>query len=154
MTLTLARMDPERIAEWLSVTRVQYIAERIDAGETRAEAEANAELSYGRTFPDGVPSPTQRIFDVLDGDTVVGYLWLAPRSDTEPDHWWIWDIEIADEHRGRGLGRATMILAEDAARSEGATSLGLNVFGGNAVARRLYTSLDYREMSVQMRKEL
>lgn len=154
MTLTLSAMDPERIQQWLVDTRAQYVAERIAAGESRAEAEANAESSYRQTFPGGVPTPTQRIFDVLADGTTAGFLWLAPRNDAEPEHWWVWDIEIDEKFRGQGLGRATMLLAEGHARSEGATSLGLNVFGGNAVARSLYTSLDYQETSVQMRKAL
>ncbi|OZE86053.1 GNAT family N-acetyltransferase [Rhodococcus sp. 15-649-1-2] len=154
MNPTLMLMDPERVREWLAGTRERYVAERVATGETRAEAEANAEISYRLTFPGGVPTPTQRIFDVFDDDVRVGYLWIAPRNDAEPLHWWVWDIEIDEEFRGRGLGRATMRLAEDSARSEGAVSLGLNVFGGNAVARQLYTSLDYRETSIQMRKDL
>ncbi|MCU1494550.1 MAG: sortase-like acyltransferase [Acidimicrobiaceae bacterium] len=47
-----------------------------------------------------------------------------------------------------------MLLAENLARANGATSIGLNVFAHNRVARDLYSSLGYRETSVQMRKEL
>jgi ribosomal protein S18 acetylase RimI-like enzyme len=79
---------------------------------------------------------------------------LAPRSDGEPEHWWVFDIEIHEQFRGRGLGRLAMRQAEDVARAEGAKTLGLNVFGNNTVARRLYESLDYTEIAVQMRKPL
>ncbi|MDJ0394007.1 GNAT family N-acetyltransferase [Rhodococcus sp. G-MC3] len=154
MTLTLVPMNSERIARWLALGRAQYIDERMGAGETRAEAEANAEASYNTTFPDGRATPSQKIFDVHDDGHVVGQLWIAPRHDAEPAHWWVWEIEIDEEFRGRGFGRATMLLAEEQARSEGASSLGLNVFGGNAVARGLYASMDYRETSIQMRKDL
>jgi ribosomal protein S18 acetylase RimI-like enzyme len=47
-----------------------------------------------------------------------------------------------------------MLLAEELARSHGATTIGLNVFGQNHIARGLYTSLGYREQAVQMRKPL
>lgn len=142
------------MSRWLASTRIQYVEERIAAGETRAEAEANAASSYGKTFPDGVPTPSQRIFDVMVDGTAVGFLWIAPRDDAEPDHWWVWDVEIDEAFRGRGLGRAAMLLAEEAARAEGAASLGLNVFGGNTVAKALYDSLDYVETSIRMRKSL
>jgi predicted GNAT family acetyltransferase len=47
-----------------------------------------------------------------------------------------------------------MQLAETIATDGGATSLGLNVFAHNAVARALYASMGYEESSIQMRKKL
>ena len=47
-----------------------------------------------------------------------------------------------------------MTLAEEAARNHGATELGLNVFGHNAVARSLYESMGYQTTAVNMRKSL
>jgi ribosomal protein S18 acetylase RimI-like enzyme len=47
-----------------------------------------------------------------------------------------------------------MLLAEEQAHGAGATEIGLNVFGYNAVARGLYESLGYETTSLQMRKEL
>jgi ribosomal protein S18 acetylase RimI-like enzyme len=65
---------------------------------------------------------------------------------------WVWSVALDEEHRGRGLGRAAMLLAEDEARRRGATEIGLNVFGFNDVALGLYRSLGYESVSVQMRK--
>jgi hypothetical protein len=39
---------------------------------------------------------------------------------------WIWEITIEEPHRGRGLGKAAMVVAERRARSQGATDLGFN----------------------------
>jgi hypothetical protein len=39
-------------------------------------------------------------------------------------------------------------------KSQGGTRLALNVFGPNAVARGLYESLDYKTMTIGMRKDL
>lgn len=47
-----------------------------------------------------------------------------------------------------------MIAGEQLARSRGAQSLGLNVFGFNSAARGLYESLGYEETSVKMKKSL
>jgi hypothetical protein len=47
-----------------------------------------------------------------------------------------------------------MQLADLLARANGATTIGLNVFGHNAVARNLYASLGYEEAAVVMRKNL
>jgi hypothetical protein len=47
-----------------------------------------------------------------------------------------------------------MEAAEGAVLALGGTSLGLNVFGQNVVARTLYGNLGYEVTSQQMRKEL
>jgi hypothetical protein len=47
-----------------------------------------------------------------------------------------------------------MKLAEQLALQNGASSIGLNVFAQNHVARNLYLSLGYEESSIAMRKAL
>ena len=47
-----------------------------------------------------------------------------------------------------------MTYAEQWAREQGAGEIGLNVFGANTTARRLYTSLGYGERSVTMSRRL
>lgn len=84
----------------------------------------------------------------------VGYLWIGCDSSGDPTSWWVWDIVIEAGHRGHGLGRQAMVLAEKYARSHGAQTLGLNVFGFNRAARGLYESLGYETTSVKMRKTL
>ena len=89
---------------------------------------------------------------VVDGDKV-GHLWIGPRAPDDDDHWWVWDIEVDEAWRGRGLGRAAMELAEREARGRRCIEIGLTVIADNR-ARRLYESLGYREASVRMRKPL
>ena len=67
---------------------------------------------------------------------------------------WVYNIEVDPAFRGRGYGRAAMILAEEEARSRGMTSLGLNVHGQNTVARSMYDSLGYGVTALQMKKPL
>ncbi len=55
---------------------------------------------------------------------------------------------------GRGVGRAVMTLAEAEVRARDGRELGLNVFGDNVAARRLYESLGYVDVSVRMHKPL
>ena len=94
------------------------------------------------------------MYDVLDGEVVVGSLWIGPQSIGTTTAWWVWDIAIDERFRGRGLGRAAMLLAEEAVRENGGTVLGLNVFGFNTAARRLYESLGYDTASLRMQKVL
>ena len=65
----------------------------------------------------------------------------------------IYDIYVDPAWRGRGLGRAAMLLADEEARVRGIRRVELNVFGGNAVARRLYLSLGYVERAVLMAQD-
>jgi ribosomal protein S18 acetylase RimI-like enzyme len=158
--LTFRPFEDQARAGWLRSQRAAYIDERVRAGDTPAEAAANADNVLGQLWPGGRPAPGQLAGELLAdhlGNPAdprpVGHLWVGPIG-TEPTRWWVWDILIDEAHRSRGLGRQAMVLAEGLARDAGATSLGLNVFAGNSVARSLYESLGYEETALQMRKDL
>ena len=135
-------MDGEGTAE--------YIAHRMLAGETREVAEDNAERSRSENFPGGVPKASHRVFDVVDDDELVGYLWIGPRLDGS-DQWWVYDVEILEEYRRRGFARAALELGHAEARELGAAAIGLNVFAFNEGARKLYESLGYEPTAIQMK---
>lgn len=144
-------MSADEVAAYLVPTEAEYVAQRVASGETPAEARQKSDQQMAELFPGGRPAPGQFLFAVEDGGAVVGSLWLGWRSE-HPGLMWVYNVIISPEHRGRGLGRAVMLLAEERAAELGATELGLNVFGHNTVARRLYESLAYRTTSVQMVK--
>lgn len=155
MPLTLRPMDSDRLPTWLEHCTTQYIDELVASGRTREDAVRNAADGIGRSFPGGTPAPGHAVFDLIDdAGEGVGYLWIGPDTSDDAAAWWVWDIEVHAGSRGHGYGRAAMLLGEEYARSQGARTLGLNVFGSNAVARRLYESLGYETTAVQMRKEL
>jgi len=153
MTVTLQPMPLERLVAWIENGYTDYLADRMRAGESREVAEDNATRSYSSFFPDGLPLPSHRIFEVLaDGETV-GQLWIAPQLEGS-DQWWIYDIEILEQHRRKGYARTALRLGHAEARALGATSIGLNVFGFNTGARALYEELGYEITSLQMRLPL
>lgn len=151
--LTLRPMTADEIAPFLEVQWRGYVEHRVEfGGEDRAEAVRIATEQHERFFPDGRPAPGHHLFTARDAaGERVGVLWMFLRS---PDVAWIFDVEIDQTRRGHGLGRALMLLAHGWAQSQGASVVELNVFGGNAVARGLYTSLGYTERSVHMAKTL
>lgn len=151
--LTFEPFDPTGLADWLVALRTRYIEERVAAGDSPAEAEANADHSLARLLPGGVPSPGQQIGRVVSGGERVGTLWIGPYGD-DPQRRWVWDVAVDEGQQGKGLGWRAMRLAEELARRGGAATLGLNVFSSNPVAHHLYTSLGYQPTSVQMRKDL
>ena len=144
---------PAELSSWLDRTKSGYVAERVAAGDTLAEATANADASMERTFPSGSPARGQLAGWVVFEGRRVGEIWIGPFAD-DPRRWWVWNVEIDEAHRRKGVGRKAMDMAEKMARANGANSIGLNVFAHNRVARGLYQSLGYEESSVQMRKAL
>lgn len=125
-------------------------------GVPEQEARAHARTSTLQLFPDGVPAEGNVLWRAVDGDgEPVGILWLAHRErGTAQEHAWIYDIEVEPSRRGQGWGRLLMQRAEEIAREWGLTSLRLNVFGDNEVARNLYRSQGFREQNVIMSKAL
>jgi ribosomal protein S18 acetylase RimI-like enzyme len=156
MSTRLRPLRDDEVAQYVPHLREMYAAELAEHLFLDAEAAAaRAGQSAAEAFPNGVAAPGQWLFAVEDGEgTRVGLLWLGEPHGGETDVLWVYDIEIEPDHRGRGLGRDTMLLAEAEARRLGRSRIKLNVFARNAVARALYRSLGFEEMSVQMSKAL
>ena len=155
MDVQLRPMRDEEFADWLPRMRDDYARSMIEEGGVSPES--GTEMAAAQTeqlFPGERPSPEQLVFVVEAEGEAVGELWLADRDDVLGRCLFVYQIFIAGEHRGRGYGKAAMLLAEEEARRRGIPRLALNVFGGNTVARRLYTSLGYVENAVAMSKAL
>jgi len=148
----LRELRDDELPGWLEAARRFYVNDlERHAGLTRTEAEEKAGRDHGALLPDGKPTAGQHLFCIEDerGDAI-GRLWFAAR----PSGVWLYEIELEEWVRGRGLGREAMLAFEERARELGAEKVTLNVFGGNEVARSLYRSLGYAEESVHMGKRL
>ena len=155
MTASLRPLDRSRLPEWIDRSAAEYARDLVATGRSEESAHRHAVEGMDESFPGGLPTPGHEVFDVVDETgAAVGYLWIGPDTSGDDGSWWIWDVLIEPEQRGRGLGREAMRLAEEHARAQGAHSIGLNVFAFNAAARGLYESLGYETASVRMRKRL
>ena len=153
--IRLVPMSPSERLTWFPSMWAAYFEELLGAGFTPEEATLNVARNEKALCVDGVPNDDQYVFDVLQGDVKVGILWLAERKGEGRDNaWFVYDIIIYETFRGQGLGRGAMLAAEKYVMSRGATTLGLNVFGTNTVARHLYESLGYKAMAIDMKKAL
>ena len=155
MSAALRPIDTIRLPTWIERSRDEYARDLVAAGKSPEAAAREAAEGMAESFPNGRPSPGHAVFDIVDGSgAVVGYLWVGPDKSGDEGSWWIWDVLVDAEHRGRGLGRQAMLLGEDYARAQGAHTMGLNVVAFHATARRLYESLGYEPASIRMRKRL
>ena len=149
-------MSADEVRAYASVMMEAYAAElRAHLRVSEEAARARAEASADQAFPDGHVAPGNWIYAVEDGEGErVGILWLGAPDARDTGVLWVLDVEIEPRHRGRGLGRDAMRLAEAEAQRLGYGRIKLNVFASNLVARALYRSLGYEEMSLQLTKEV
>lgn len=153
--LRLRPMTREELAARLPVLRRDYARDELRAGRDQpATVHANVAALLERLLPAGVDSPGQLLFSGVDETgAVVGYIWLGLPTDERPQAW-VYDLQVDPAFRRRGHGRALMLAAEEVLRERGIRTLGLNVFGHNPDARRLYESLGYETRTVSMAKDL
>ena len=123
----------EEVGSWSPQLWEGYVADMLRRCE-RGEHAKNAALHHERLFVDGRPGSGQYLMAIVD-DGPAGSLWLAEGTPGGATWWFVYDIEIDEMARGRGLGRATMLDAEQWVRDRGRTRLTLNVFDPNHVAR-------------------
>lgn len=153
--VTVRRMTDAEFENWRGASIASFASDLATAtGRDRVDTLARAEQQFAELLPAGPNTESTWLMRVLDNEgTDVGYLWVGPHPQRS-GHAFVYDIEISDDHRGRGLGRAAMVAAEQLVLEAGITEIGLNVFGFNDSARRLYDSLGYRVVATQMTKTL
>ena len=66
----------------------------------------------------------------------------------------VYDIDVDELYRGRGYGKAAMVLADEEARRRGLSRIALHVGVLNDVARNLYRWLGFEEDEVAMSKPI
>jgi ribosomal protein S18 acetylase RimI-like enzyme len=140
---------------WRREEALSFAQSWIDRGVPVEQARVKAEASERKFLPDGLATPHTWINRLLHDGEPAGLLWVA-RHEMEPGEWaaFVFNVEVVEEQRGKGYGRALMVLAERIALQAGETRIGLHVFADNAPALRLYESLGYRTTFVYAIKQL
>jgi GNAT superfamily N-acetyltransferase len=91
----------------------------------------------------------------LDGELTGIVQYVFHRSCTTiGDFCFLHNLFVADEARGKGIGRALIEAVYAAARQHGASRVLWNVLESNAAARALYDSVAERSGFIQYRKAL
>lgn len=148
------------------MTEEQYQAYRATASDDYArniaasgamplpEAQQKAADDFARLLPDGLATPGNHLWTAYDGADEVGSLWLKLEQKSDGLHAFGADFAVHAPLRRRGYGRAMIELALAKCRQLGVVSVGLNVFGFNSGARRLYEQMGFEVTSIQMHKRL
>lgn len=140
---------------WRAEAREGYAYSiEFEGGVPHDAAQKKADDDFATTLPDGIATEKHAFFVLEDDGVPAGSLWVAVRDGMSGPALFVYALEVHEAHRGKGFGRALMEFGEEEARRRGLSSIALNVFGGNEVARNLYRSLGYAESAVFMVKEL
>lgn len=149
--IELRPLREDEYEAWDAGHRAEYERGLVEhVGMPREQAEAKVERDVAHVLPDGFATANARIWAVEDDGRIVGTVFVGLRDGGA----WLYDITVTEGDRGKGYGRAAMTALEDELRALGHDRIGLNVWGGNDVARGLYRSLGWAEESVHMRKKL
>ncbi|MGW0433357.1 N-acetyltransferase family protein [Micromonospora sp. NPDC003197] len=156
MTVVLRPMTEQEFAERNTVLIDRYADDLRESGRVSA-VEAHEESVRQNTgfLPQGIDTPGMLLFMAEADGQSVGWLWVGPTIKPDlPEQAWIYNIEVNEEHRSKGYGRAILEAVERELGNHGYTKIGLNVFGSNTVAIRLYESLGFEVTAQQMAKPL
>lgn len=148
-------MTPAEYDGWREAQLVSYAQELADSGTLAPDAaRRRAAEQHAEFLPAGRETPRMHLLRVLDAEGApIGVLWVGPHPRKDGAGF-VYDVQVDEPRRGEGHGRRAMLAAEEVCRREGWGEVGLNVFGPNARARRLYDSLGYGVVSTSMSKPL
>ncbi|QNE78418.1 GNAT family N-acetyltransferase [Streptomyces finlayi] len=148
-------MSEEEFGHWETTAVTAYAQDWIDRGVPADQALRKSEADQARLLPHGLSSEGVRLHVLVHDGAVVGHIWVA-RFEKGPGSLigWVYDVEVREEYRGRGYGRALMLEAEGMALAAGVDRLGLHVFAANTPALRLYESLGYATTNHNLAKPL
>lgn len=155
MNLRLTPMLEDEFKNFLEDQIAGYAQENVRAGYWHeSNAWQRSREAVERLLPQGLKTPNHYLFVVRIGERRVGIIWMRITVDLPVKQAFIFDIEIDKAERGKGYGKATMILIEEKAKELGQTQMGLHVFAHNMLARSLYEGLGYRVTSLNMIKDI
>lgn len=155
--LTLRPMGDAEYEAFHLKLGAEYAKVNVEAGNWLEEESLElSQKALDQLLPQGRQTPRVLLLSADNSaGEYVGYVWIGlDRPGTSKPGAWIYDIEVAQEQRGKGYGRALLRAAEEETLRNDVLALGLNVFGNNHVARKLYESSGYSITQIAMSKQL
>ncbi len=141
MTVVFRRLDADDWADFRQI-RLRALTEAPQVYGTTLEQEDDKQDGFWR---DRLEHPVNAVFAGYHGSDAVALAGLRLGAGGNVVHrGFIWGVFVAEEHRGRGVGRDLMsVLLDHADQQPGLEFCELNVIIDNAAAQRLYASLGF-----------
>ena len=152
-----ASFDEADFPAWAVYHTDGYADSLARSGMPPAAARTKADRDFAQLLPEGLHTPATILRRLVVDGATAGTVWVAHSGPPGPDGKplpWVFDVEVAESHRGRGHGRTLMLLAERETVAAGLPRLGLNVFADNVPANALYRSLGYEVYLTSLLKDL
>ena len=151
----LEPMSDEEYAHFGERSEVSYAAQiAASRAVPLSEARRQAAEDHERLLPEGARTPDHYLWTAYEGNQPVGDLSLHLERRPDGLHAFGYGIEVRQQLRRRGYGRAIAAAAERNCREMNVLSIGLTVFGPNKAAKSLYEDLGFEVTVLQMRKPL
>jgi ribosomal protein S18 acetylase RimI-like enzyme len=156
MSVRLEPMTPAEYDVWHDAALNDYAQQIADSGSSQQleEAQKRANEDFARLLPDGLETKDHHIWTAFSSDEPVGTIWIHVMPDRTPVHAFVYSLDVDQAHQRRGHGQAIMEAVIEICRARGVGTMGLNVFGHNEVARRLYDRLGFQVASTSMKRTL
>ncbi|MEV7420010.1 GNAT family N-acetyltransferase [Streptomyces sp. NPDC089919] len=140
--LTVRRLTETEYPVWYAAEEAAYVADIVRSGAlTPAQAQAKSDRDFARYLPQGYRTPGHAFYAMEAEGEVIGTGWV--NHGFLPGVTFGFSLQVHEQHRGRGYGRAAMSVGAWAARQGGDDALMFNVFGGNDIAMGLYDSTGF-----------
>ena len=147
-------MSQIEYASWVSETIPAYAKDKVASGAwADTEALEKSKAEFESLLPDGRDTKDTFLYVVLGEDeTRVGMLWFAVKERAGNRIAYLYNIEIASEHRRKGHAQRALRALEAEVQSLGLAGIALHVFGHNTSAQALYVKLGYLPTNINMYK--
>ena len=147
--ITLEPMQQEDFDRLLENEIKNYAADHVRNGNWPEEGSLErSRKKFETLLPDGVHSPNQHIWSLMEEENKIGFLWVQVKQDKA----FIYDFVIHEEFRGKGYGKQALAAMDAKLRSMHVKDVGLHVFGDNSTAQELYKKMGFEITGINMRK--
>lgn len=157
-TVLLVPFDETDFQSWLKQAIPAYASSHVEDGSWSAdESLTKSAAAHSALLPNGVATPGHTLVSIcLPGEEhpKAGHLWWAEVENAGQTGAYVYDVEVAEHARRRGVARAAFAELERVALTRGLRFISLHVFGHNRGARRLYEELGFEPTNLTLRKEI
>lgn len=157
MSTGLKPMGVEAFDWYREHSAPNYARDKVASGDWEKEdAPAKARQMFEDMLPGGLETPDNYLYEIVDewDEVTVGMLWFRVEDRGGDTIAYVCDIYVKPHHQRKGHASRAFRVLEERVLALGMSGIGLNVFGNNVQAKRLYERLGYEPLNIYMWKPL